>query len=137
VASEIRGVPALSLRPPLSARSSLHFEPDTVLIHPRELAKFALATDTTNRYLFEGGLARQFENGVSVVADANIPTDLGAGTDESEIIVGNFQAGGYFFERQPLTIDVDLSSGFVTDQTAYRGVERFGARLCSRTLSKS
>jgi HK97 family phage major capsid protein len=98
-----------------------------VAIHPRDLTKFDLAADTTNRYLFEGGLARQLPN--LVVPDANIPTNLGAGTKESIIIVGDFDAGGYFFERQPLTIEASRDAGWHTDETVFRGVERYGFAL--------
>ena len=55
-----------------------------------------------------------------------MPTNLGAGTNESIIIVGNFKAGGYFFSRSPLVIEASRDAAFVTDETVFRAVERYG-----------
>ena len=98
---------------------------DTVVVHPRDAVKFELATDSTGQYLFPGGIAQRFP-GVSLVLDANIPTNLGTGTNESVILVGGFARGAYFFERQALTIDVSSEAAFLSDQTVFRGVERYG-----------
>jgi len=97
---------------------------DTVVVHPRDVAKFDLAVDTQNRYLFEGGLAALL--GAKLVVDANVPTNLGAGTNETVIIVGSFRDGAHFFERTPLTIDSSQDAGWVTDETVFRAVERYG-----------
>jgi HK97 family phage major capsid protein len=100
---------------------------DTVVMHPRDAVKFTLARDggTTGSYLFPGGVGALFP-GVTVVLDANIPTGLGVGTNESIIIVGAFRRGAYFFSRQPLTIDASSDAAFVTDETVFRAVERYG-----------
>ena len=100
-------------------------EPDTVVVHPRDLVKFELALDTTGRYIFEGGLGSALQRGM-LVADANIPTNLGAGTNESIMIVGNFQQGGYFFNRTPLVVEASRAAAWQSDETVWRGVERYG-----------
>lgn len=98
----------------------------TVALHPRDLVKWALATDAQNRYLFPAGLAGALPRGVTLVPDANVPTNLGVATNESVIIVGNFKAGAYFFERQELTVESSPDAGWSTDETVFRGVERYG-----------
>ena len=77
--------------------------PDVIIVHPRRAAFLAGASDTTGRPLFQvtaatsanvigiGGVAGYgaalFQiAGVPVVTDANIPTNLGAGTDEDRVI---------------------------------------------------
>ena len=100
-------------------------EPDTIVVHPKDLVKFELAADTTGNYIFPGGLGSAFAFGV-LVADANIPTNLGAGTNESIVIVGNFRQGGYFFSRTPLVVEASRDAGWQTDETVFRGVERYG-----------
>ena len=101
--------------------------PDALVVHPRDFVKFGLATDTVGRYVFERGLTGQLEgSGITVVADANVPTNLGAGTNESIMILGAFAAGAYFFSRTPLVVEASRDAGWVTDETVFRGVERYG-----------
>ena len=73
------------------------------------------------------GLAGQLEgSGITVAADANMPDNLGTGTDETEMILGNFAQGGYFFSRTALVVEASRDAGSITDDTVFRGVERFG-----------
>ena len=58
--------------------------------------------------------------------DANIPTNLGAGTNESIMILGAFREGAYFFSRTPLVVEASRDAGWVTDESVFRGVERYG-----------
>jgi HK97 family phage major capsid protein len=102
------------------------FEADTVAVHPRELAKFRLARASgTGEYLFPQGIEGALGAG-KVVVDANIPTTLGAGLNESIIIVGDFRNGALFLSRQALEIDSSRDAGWVTDETVFRAVERYG-----------
>ena len=57
--------------------------------------------------------------GVDVVVDANMPSNLGTGTDETEIIVGDFK-NAYFFSRTPLVIEASRDAGWQTDSTVFR-----------------
>jgi HK97 family phage major capsid protein len=99
----------------------------TVVLHPRDAARFLLATDTGGAYLFPGGVEEVGRRiGANVVIDANVPTNRGAGTNESVIIVGAFREGAFFFERQPLTIDASSEAAWRTDETVFRSVTRYG-----------
>ena len=51
---------------------------------------------------------------------------LGVGLDETEMILGNFAQGAYFFSRTPLVVEASRDAGWVTDEHVFRGVERFG-----------
>ncbi len=110
------------------SRIEQRFEPiDTVVVHPRELVKFALATATgSGDYLWPTGVQAALPAGVTLVGDPNIPANLGAGTNETVMIVGGFRRGAAIFNRQPLTIDASREAGFVTDETVFRAVRRYG-----------
>ena len=99
--------------------------PDTLVLHPRAFVKFALAYDG-GAYTFQGGLAGALEGtGITVISDANVPTNLGTGTDESVAILGNFQLGAYFLNRS-FAIEASRDAGWITDETVFRGVRRLG-----------
>ncbi len=87
--------------------------------------KFELTLDTTGNYIFPGGIQGVLPKGM-LVADPNIPSNLGAGTNESIAIVGNFRQGGYFFNRTPLSVEASRDAGWQTDETVFRGIERYG-----------
>jgi HK97 family phage major capsid protein len=99
--------------------------PDTVAVQGRDLVKFDLALDSQNRYLFESGLAGALNPGM-VVEDPNIPTNLGGGTNETVIIVGDFKNGAFFFERSPFGIKASEHAGWQTDEVSFKGRERYG-----------
>jgi HK97 family phage major capsid protein len=86
----------------ISSVTSAYLTPDTIVMHPRRVAFFRAALDTQNRPLFDavsplnslGNVDNQRANGVvgtmqglRVIADPNIPTNVGAGTNEDVIIV--------------------------------------------------
>lgn len=101
------------------------YDADAIVMHPRDVVKFELAQATDNTYLFPEGILERYRP-AEVIVDANIPTNLGAGANESVMIVGNFKAGGAFFQRQPLTLDASSDAGFTSDETVFRAVERYG-----------
>jgi HK97 family phage major capsid protein len=101
-------------------------QPVSVVVNPRDVVKWSLALDSQNRYMFEGGLAAALPPNVSLIVDANVPTNLGAGTNESVIIVGNFRAGAMFFNRQPLRVDASEHAAWTTNEVVFRGEERYG-----------
>lgn len=91
--------------------------PDAIFMHPRRWAFFLAALDTTNRplvtpYAPQNALARfdavAPENivgnlqGLTVFVDPNIPTNLGAGTNEDAIIVTRL-ADNLLWETDPRT----------------------------------
>lgn len=82
-----------------------YLPPDTIVMHPRRWASFMAAVDSSNRPLIvptagqnafnalgtTNGLVPQGVagniGGIDVVVDPNVPTNLGAGTNEDRIIV--------------------------------------------------
>ncbi len=87
-----------------TVHTSRFLPPDAIIMHPRRWATFLAATDTAGRPLvvpsaqvpqnaqgtFEGpnseGAVGSLQ-GVSVYVDPNVPTNLGASTDEDRIII--------------------------------------------------
>lgn len=94
--------------------------PDTIVMHPRRWGWITAASDTTNRPLLEiggggdlqtvgraGGVNQLGDAGFSiqglrVVVDANLPTNLGAGTNEDTALVYR-AADLYLWEGTPIT----------------------------------
>ena len=58
-----------------------------------------------------------------------MPDNLGTGTDETKMILGNFAQGLYFLSRTPLVVEASRDAGWVTDETVFRRIERFGAAV--------
>ena len=86
-----------------TVNAARYLPPDVIVMHPRRAAYLAGALDSNNRPLFQvtaatasntigtGGVAGygspMFQiAGVPVVTDANVPTNLGTGTDEDAVI---------------------------------------------------
>lgn len=63
--------------------------------------------------------------GYPVVLTYHLPTDLGAGTNETAIIVGNF-SDALRIERQGVTVDTSEHVLFTSNQTVFRVEERYG-----------
>jgi HK97 family phage major capsid protein/HK97 family phage prohead protease len=65
--------------------------------------------------------------GLPVYSDANIPTNLGGGTNETRMIIGDFTES-YFFERVGMNMDVSSEAGtsFEQNQIWFRAEERVG-----------
>jgi HK97 family phage major capsid protein len=101
------------------------FEPDTVVFHPRDVVKIDLAVDGQGQYLFPNGVRDLFAP-AQVVVDANVPANLGGASNESIIIVMDAKAAGAFFSRSELEIDANPYIHWGTNETSYRGEERYG-----------
>lgn len=124
--------------------------PSGALMHPRRLAWLLKAKDTQNNYIFNPGGQTRSPNftdaadGVTSVAtgqrdpaynlfglpigiSANVPTTLGAGTNEDVIVVGAWQEA-HWFQRQDVTVDVTDTAGtsFEQNQVWIRMEERAG-----------
>jgi HK97 family phage major capsid protein len=63
--------------------------------------------------------------GLPVYLTANMPTNLGAGTDESRVIVGAFDEA-LFLDRQGVTVDTSQHVYFTSNQTVFRAEMRVG-----------
>lgn len=111
--------------------------PDTLVVHPRDFVKFGLATDLQGRYLFDRGLSGQFEgSGITVVADANMAANLGVGLDETEMILGNFRAGAFFFSRTPLVVEASRDEGWGRTRRSSVASSGSASRSCARPHSR-
>jgi len=63
--------------------------------------------------------------GVRVVLSNRIPTNLGSGTNESRVIVGDFTEA-LILDRQGITVDESPHVYFTSNQTVFRAEERVG-----------
>ncbi len=128
-----------------------YFGPPTgALMHPRRLAWLLKAKDTAGNYLFNpSGSFRQpnaapmmddvtsVSTGVSdapyslfgipIGESANVPTNLGVGTNEDTVILAAWQEA-HWFQRQEVTVDVSDIAGTAFEQNLVfiRLEERFG-----------
>jgi len=89
----------------IAAVQAANATPDVIVMHPRRWGTFAAAVDTSGRPLI--GITQGYQNalgtldnrapvgfvgnlmGLPVILDANIPVNLGAGTNEDAIIVAD------------------------------------------------
>ena len=117
-----------------------------IVAHPSLIGCWLRALDTTNRPIF-GPTAGNPMNaaatydrpdylggglqilGIPVVADANMPTNLGTGTDETAVIVGDFRES-YLWEDnggQPLYVRFEEPSGTNAIRTILFGFSAYSA----------
>lgn len=110
--------------------TSAYLNPDTVVMHPRRAAMFLGAVDSTGRPLFNAGtpqnsmgdisgtVANGFAGGLQgmrVVIDPNVPTNIGAGTNEDVILVFDSTQIILYEEGAPRTrVFEDVGSGTLT-----------------------
>jgi HK97 family phage major capsid protein len=122
--------------------------PSHILMHPRTWARIVKARESSapSTYLIgagstafgrrgndplpgngaiPGGFAGDLF-GYPVVLSSNVPTNLGAGTDESRVIVGDFSQG-LILDRQGMTVDTSEHVFFTSNQTVFRAEMRMGA----------
>lgn len=117
-------------------RQVYYGEPNAIVMHPRDYNKLVAKKTTTGEYVFVSpgnqGIAGSATSlpsfmGLPIVIDHNVPTNLGAGTNETRVIIGNFREG-WLFERDNYTMDVSDVAGtaFADNQTWFRGEQRVG-----------
>jgi len=120
--------------------------PNAILLHPRVWAKIIKARESgsPSTYLVGPGSTawgRRANDpipglsagpapvgqlfGVDVYASANVPVNLGAGDNESAVIVGDFSEG-LLLDRQGITTDTSEHVFFTSNQTIFRAEERLG-----------
>jgi HK97 family phage major capsid protein len=121
--------------------TSAYMNPDTIAMHPRRAAFFLAATDSTGRPLFNAGapmnamgdisgtVSNGFAGGLQgmrVVIDPNIPTTLGAGTNEDVILVYDSTQLLLFEEGAPRTrVFEDVGSQTMTVRLSCYGFFAF------------
>lgn len=117
-----------------------HGAPSAILMHPRTWTFILKAKDTDGAWLLGSPsdirrdltqsrtIARgpqKFLWGYPVVTSNRVPTNLGAGTNESRVVVGDFQEA-LILDRQGITVDESSHVYFTTNQTVFRAEERVG-----------
>lgn len=125
----------------IASVESSHGAPTAIVMHPRTWTRIITAQDstgawliappsgfhasdfTTNRTVIQG--PTKFLWGYPVVTTNRMPTNLGAGTNESRIIVGDFREA-LILDRQGITVDESEHVYFTTNQTVFRAEERVG-----------
>lgn len=122
--------------------------PDAIVMHPRTWARIAIArteggagdqflvgpgsglggarnaTDPLPGY-GQGALPVGSIFGFPVYTTPNVPTNLGAGTNESRVIVGNFKTG-LILDREDITYASSEHVYFTSNRTVFRAEERVG-----------
>lgn len=119
---------------------SNHGAPTAILMHPRTWTRILLAKDTSGAYYMSpsapgesyvtGNRTAQqgpakFLWGYRVITTNRMPTNLGAGTNESRVIIGDFSEA-LILDRQGITVDESPHVYFTTNQTVFRAEERVG-----------
>ena len=128
-------------------QDGLKDDPTHIVMHPRTWARIIKARESASPTTYivgapgsnpvgrraqdsiPGGVKRQGVVGelfgYQVVLTANMPTNKGAGTDESRVIVGNFDEG-LILDRQGVTVDTSEHVYFTSNQTVFRAEMRVG-----------
>ena len=125
----------------IAAVESNHGSPSAILMHPRTWTRILKAQASSGVYLLgDPGVtngtnytaARTVANGPSkvlwgypVLTTNRMPTNLGAGTNESRVIVGDFKEA-LILDRQGITVDESPHVYFTTNQTVFRAECRVG-----------
>lgn len=113
-----------------------HGAPSAILMHPRTWTKILKSRDAQGAYYIDpAGGAQDPRTGLrgpvkslwgyQVVTSNRIPTNLGTGTNESRVIVGDFREA-LILDRQGITVDESSHVHFTTNQTVFRAEQRVG-----------
>jgi HK97 family phage major capsid protein len=113
-------------------------EPTAIVMHPRTWKFISKARESTSpsTYIIGAGATAAGRRGsdplpirelfgVPVVLTSNMPTNKGAGSNESRIIVGDFREA-VILDRQGVTVDTSEHVYFTSNQTVFRGEARVG-----------
>lgn len=122
----------------VAVQSNFFGEPNGILMHTRTWARIAKAREasTSSSYIIGAGAndsARRASDGVPVrslfgvpvYVTSNVPTNKGAGTNESRVIVGDFSQA-LVLDREGISYDTSEHFYFTTNQTVFRAEERVG-----------
>ena len=128
-----------------------HGAPTAILLHPRTWTRILKAKDAAGAYYLSPAAPgesavtgartllsgpRKFLWGVEVITSNRIPTNLGSGTNESRVIVGDF-GEALILDRQGITIDESQHFLFTTNQTIFRAEKRVGFTAARTPLAFS
>lgn len=117
-----------------------HGAPSAILMHPRTWTRILKSKDAAGAYLLSPSAPgesfvtgnrtitrgpQKLLWGYPVVTSNRMPTNLGGGTNESRIIVGDFSEA-LILDRQGITVDESPHVFFTTNQTVFRAEKRVG-----------
>lgn len=120
----------------IAAVETSHGAPSAVLMHPRTWTRILKARDAQGAYYIDPTGGPQDPRtgqrgplktlwGYPVITSNRVPTNLGAGTNESRVIVADFREA-LILDRQGITVDESAHVFFTTNQTVFRAEERVG-----------
>lgn len=113
-----------------------HGAPTAILMHPRTWTRILKSRDAQSAFYIDPtggvqdprtGLRGPVKSlwGYQVVTSNRMPTNLGGGTNESRVIVGDFKEA-LILDRQGITVDESPHVYFTTNQTVFRAEQRVG-----------
>jgi HK97 family phage major capsid protein len=113
-----------------------HGAPSAILMHPRTWTRILKSRDAQGAFYIDPaggpqdprtGLRGPVKSlwGYQVITSNRIPTNLGGGTNESRVIVGDFREA-LILDRQGITVDESSHVYFTTNQTVFRAEQRVG-----------
>jgi HK97 family phage major capsid protein len=113
-----------------------HGAPSAILMHPRTWTRILKSRDAQGAYYIDPtggvqdprtGLRGPVKSlwGYQVITTNRMPTNLGGGTNESRVIVGDFSEA-LILDRQGITVDESQHVYFTTNQTVFRAEQRVG-----------
>jgi HK97 family phage major capsid protein len=131
----------LAILDAIAAVETNHGSPNAILMHPRTWTRILKAQTAGGVFLIEPGFngnANDFQAGRTgfrgptkslwgypVILSNRVPTNLGGGTNESRVIVGDFSEC-LILDRQGITVDESPHVYFTTNQTVFRAEMRVG-----------
>lgn len=108
-----------------------HGNPTAIVMHPRTWTRIIKSRDAQGLYVIGGGSIGDGPSqtssllGYRVVLSNRVPTNLGTGTNESRVIVGDFSEA-LILDRQGITVDESPHVYFTSNQTVFRAEQRVG-----------
>ena len=113
-----------------------HGAPTAILMHPRTWTRILKSRDAQGAFYIDpaGGVQDPRTGqrgpvkslwGYQVVTTNRMPTNLGTGTNESRVIVGDFREA-LILDRQGITVDESSHVYFTSNQTVFRAEQRVG-----------
>lgn len=120
----------------IGAVESAHGAPSAILMHPRTWTRILQSRDAQGAFYIDPtggpqdprtGMRGPTKSlwGYRVVTSNRVPTNLGTGTDESRVVVGDFSEA-LILDRQGITVDESPHVYFTTNQTVFRAEQRVG-----------
>jgi len=113
-----------------------HGAPSAIVMHPRTWTRILKSRDAQGAFYIDptGGVQDPRTGqrgpvkslwGYQVVTSNRVPANLGTGTNESRVIVGDFREA-LILDRQGITVDESSHVYFTTNQTVFRAEQRVG-----------